>query len=401
MLLQESLDLFLEKYQSGKDEASANFPKFRKELKRFLRHCEAQIDPCQAADLSGEIIASFLSARAKKASGRPRKSAVLALRRFFEFLLRERLIETDLAAFLPAAGLKKNKAGNLLRQLQELEDMLPDLARVEQSRKKIAKIKKTINKLSRKDSPGATEALERGEQKISLMHQHAEAEREQSLQALFVAGEAVLPKNPELENLIQELNDLTKGVTRLGKEQYKVQTAIEAKQQHEAAFFDELQRRLARSERLMEEFAGLKQALYLQVTLEIIRDLLPVIDGLENAMALASSLNGKAPAPAEAEKSLLRKIFAPNAPAANTTPPDWRQWVEGLAIIRDRLLALFKKAGVAPIPSAGRQFDPQLHIAVAAESRDGVEPNLILKEQLKGYRRGEEIVRFAEVVVAK
>lgn len=398
MLLRESIGLFLEKYQSG--EISANFAKSRKELKRFLRHCEAQIDPCRAADLNGKVIASYLSARAKKTSNQPRKSAVLALRVFFDFLQQERFIETDLAVFLPASSSTKDKAGSLLRQLQELEETLQNLARLEQSRKKIAKIKNEIKKLSRKDSPAASEALEEAKQKISLLQQ---AEIDQSLQELSEANDIAGQKIPELENLAKELSDLTKGITKLGKEQYKVQTAIEAKQQRDATFFEELQRRLARNERLMEDLAGLKRELHLQSSLEIIKDLLPVVDGLENAMALASSLNGKfmEAAPVKVEKNLLRKFFAPSEPMLNAATPDLRHWVEGLTIIRDRLLALFKKAEVAPIPSTGQKFDPQLHIAVAAESRNGVEPGIIFKEQLKGYRRGDEIVRFAEVIVAK
>ena len=326
MLLRESIELFLEQYHRGKAELPAKPAKLRKELKRFLRHCEAQSAPCQTADLSGEIVASYLSDRTRKASGRPRKSTVLALRVFFEFLRREKLVETALAAFLPAHTATKNKADNLLHQLQALE-----------------------------------------------------------------------------ENLLTELNDLTKNVTRLGKEQYKVQTAIDAKQQREAVFFEELQRRLARYERLLEDLSGLKQELTRQISLEIIKDLLPVIDGLENAIALSASLNGKIPAPVHAKtgKNFLRRFFAPRELAENAAPMDVQHWVAGMEIIRDRLLALFKKSGVTPIPSLGEKFDPQLHLTVAGESHNGIEPNAILKEQLRGYRRGEEIVRFAEVVVAK
>ena len=51
--------------------------------------------------------------------------------------------------------------------------------------------------------------------------------------------------------------------------------------------------------------------------------------------------------------------------------------------------------------SINEKFNPNEHIAVAVETRDDVEENIIIKEHVKGYRQGDEIIRLAEVVVAK
>lgn len=401
MLLREAVEIFIEKHHRNEATGSISPSKARKELARFVRHCEAQIASCEVTMLSEEMLASYLAARAKKSSGQPGKSVTAVLRQLLEFLAEERLNDQGLAAFLPALTSNKHKAASLLRQLQELEELLLDSARLEQTQKKIAKIKKEIKKILRKHSSEATAVLDLGERKISALQRQAKAEKDKGLQELSEAGEAAGFKITELNDLLQELSALTKGVAKLGKEQYKVQTAIVAKQQKEEDFFKELQHRLARSERQVEELVKLRQDLYRQVGLEMIKELLPVIDGIENAIAFSSSLNGRTPAPSKLAGSLFHKFFSSRAPIAEIAAVDLRQWVEGLEIIRDRLLALLKKSGVEPIPSLGQKFDPQLHLAVAAESRDGAESNVILKEQLKGYRRENEIIRFAEVVVAK
>jgi molecular chaperone GrpE (heat shock protein) len=78
-------------------------------------------------------------------------------------------------------------------------------------------------------------------------------------------------------------------------------------------------------------------------------------------------------------------------------------WVNGLNLVRERLLAVLESGGVTPIPSVGQMFDPYLHVAVGTSTQipAGMEvtPNIIVAEERRGYRTQAGVIRFAEVVV--
>ena len=77
-------------------------------------------------------------------------------------------------------------------------------------------------------------------------------------------------------------------------------------------------------------------------------------------------------------------------------------WLEGLAFVRDRLTEALAEAGVRSIATDGEFFDPRLHVAVdIAPAENGCAPGAIVRETRAGYVRGETVVRYAEVVVAR
>lgn len=101
----------------------------------------------------------------------------------------------------------------------------------------------------------------------------------------------------------------------------------------------------------------------------VVEDLLPVMDGLEAALA---------------------------APGAN--PEALRAGVE---LTQRQLRNVFERAGVAEIhPAAGQRFDPHRHQAMAAIEADQ-EPNTVLALLQKGYALHDRVVRPALVTVAK
>jgi molecular chaperone GrpE len=74
-------------------------------------------------------------------------------------------------------------------------------------------------------------------------------------------------------------------------------------------------------------------------------------------------------------------------------------WLDGLRLVRERLLAVLQAGGVTPIPAVGHPFDPYLHIAVGTTSQgDGV-PGTIVAEERRGYRSPEGVLRYADVIV--
>jgi molecular chaperone GrpE (heat shock protein) len=76
-------------------------------------------------------------------------------------------------------------------------------------------------------------------------------------------------------------------------------------------------------------------------------------------------------------------------------------WLRGLALVRDRFIALMVQEGIQPIAAVRQQFDPQLHVAVQSEVRTDMPPDTIVREVRKGFRQGRRILRYAEVVVAR
>lgn len=100
---------------------------------------------------------------------------------------------------------------------------------------------------------------------------------------------------------------------------------------------------------------------------DALRDLLPVADNLERALA----------APGEVD--------------------DLRRGVE---MIARQLEDVLRRHGVEPIAALGAPFDPQLHEAVAREEGDDVEVPTVIEELQRGYLYGNALLRPSLVRVA-
>ncbi len=58
--------------------------------------------------------------------------------------------------------------------------------------------------------------------------------------------------------------------------------------------------------------------------------------------------------------------------------------------------------GVTPVVAVGHPFDPAVHEALLEiEAPEGIATGAIAREVLRGYRRGDRVLRAARVVVAK
>jgi molecular chaperone GrpE len=84
--------------------------------------------------------------------------------------------------------------------------------------------------------------------------------------------------------------------------------------------------------------------------------------------------------------------------AAGSIDPDF---YEGVAATHRLFVNALREAGADPVPSVGRPFDPQVHEAVATVAPDGVPPGTVAREVRRGWRLGDELLRPAQVVVAK
>ena len=74
---------------------------------------------------------------------------------------------------------------------------------------------------------------------------------------------------------------------------------------------------------------------------------------------------------------------------------------EGIKLIYNGLKSVFTSNGVEVIdPQEGDNFDDSIHEAVAAIPNSGNEKNTIIFTQFKGYKMGDNILRYAKVAVA-
>ena len=129
------------------------------------------------------------------------------------------------------------------------------------------------------------------------------------------------------------------------------------------AEFDNYRKRVDRERRELSEAAAA----------DLIRDLLPIIDDLERAMA------------------------ASRGDAAGQGDPLLR----GVELTHRQLLEQLRRRGVEPIEAVGQMFDPQLHESVAAATAPGRRDGEVLEEFRRGYRAGSRLLRAAMVKVAR
>jgi molecular chaperone GrpE len=130
------------------------------------------------------------------------------------------------------------------------------------------------------------------------------------------------------------------------------------------AEFDNFRKRTERERRDLSDY----------LTMDIVRDVLPVIDDLERAMA---------------------------APGSVDTNQELAAYHQGVTMIHRQLVDALRRRGVEPIAIDGQLFDPEWHEAVAYDAADGRPDGLILAELRRGYRIGGKLLRAAMVKVAK
>jgi molecular chaperone GrpE len=74
---------------------------------------------------------------------------------------------------------------------------------------------------------------------------------------------------------------------------------------------------------------------------------------------------------------------------------------EGLEIMQRRLDGLLVRYQVSPIDPIGKRMDPHTMRVCGTEQREDQDEAIVLTEVRKGYRRANQVLRLAEVVVNK
>jgi molecular chaperone GrpE len=104
---------------------------------------------------------------------------------------------------------------------------------------------------------------------------------------------------------------------------------------------------------------------------QVVREILPVLDNFDRALAAAGSDPGG--------------------------PTGFRAGVE---LIHREFLKALESVGVRPFSAVGETFDPLRHEAVARLERRDVADQTVVQETLRGYLFHDRVLRPAQVVVA-
>ena len=150
-----------------------------------------------------------------------------------------------------------------------------------------------------------------------------------------------------------------------------LQAQLAEKEKEIAELKDKYLRTLAESENARKRIRQQSEESVRIQRESILRDLLPIIDNLERALAAARD------------------------------GTDAKTILDGVQMTVRALLDFLRAQGVTPVESVGQAFDPARHEAVDHVASDAHPPNTVVDEFHRGYQIGERILRPARVSVAK
>ena len=129
---------------------------------------------------------------------------------------------------------------------------------------------------------------------------------------------------------------------------------------------DRLQRLTAEYENYRKRTAKEKEGIYTDACADVLKEVLPTLDNLERAYAADGSVED------------LKK---------------------GIEMTMKGLQSSFEKLGVEEIP-VDEGFDPNLHQAVMHVEDENLDKNVVAEVFMKGYKKGDKVIRHTVVKVA-
>lgn len=198
------------------------------------------------------------------------------------------------------------------------------------------------------------EVLEETEEIIlddgKIIEENVEENAEEVSSSEDSAQEVIQEKSNE-----DELDMLRKNKDKIKKLTNEVET-----------FKDRLIRVTAEYENFRKRTAKEKEGIYTDACSDVLKELIPVIDNLERAFVADGSIDD------------LKK---------------------GIEMTLKGVQGSLEKLGVEEI-DASKEFDPNLHQAVMHIEDENIEKNTVVEVFMRGYKRGEKIIRHSVVKVA-
>jgi molecular chaperone GrpE len=146
---------------------------------------------------------------------------------------------------------------------------------------------------------------------------------------------------------------------------------LDAKEKEAKEHYERYLRQVAEVDNFKKRINREKEDAIRYANENLIKDILPVMDNLERAIAHAQG-------------------------GGNGKP-----LVEGVEMVLRGLLDVFGKHGVVQVPAVGEVFDPGKHEAMAQVESSQYEPNTVIDEHHRGYLLRDRLLRPALVTIAK
>ena len=201
-----------------------------------------------------------------------------------------------------------------------------------------------------------------------------------------------------LDELQATITALEKQIGRAGREQFKANTFAETQATRLATMLELVQTAETRREAELEAARAQTQTAVTEARLAVARTLFPTLDGLDQAIRAgqATLAHSRQREPAAA---LLRRLLLGGSDEITTLHAALAAWLEGLVMVRRRLLDALAAEGVTPISAEGCPFDPHRHVAVEVVTAAAAPPGTVVQEIRRGFVAGSRILRHAEVAV--
>lgn len=208
---------------------------------------------------------------------------------------------------------------------------------------------------------------------------------------------------PQLAVLREQIEKLERQVMRAGKEQFKANNLLETQQQNWKAILDQLREGETARDRELTLLRGQLDRAREAARLDLIEQVLPVLDGLDEAINAGEALVAdEPPSPTLSQRVRAAWRALRGDAVALTANDEWRAWLHGLELVRERLLTVLVVEGVRPIETEQAEFDPHWHHVIEIVAATIDQPaGSIVQETRRGYATSERVLRYAEVVVAK
>jgi len=150
-----------------------------------------------------------------------------------------------------------------------------------------------------------------------------------------------------------------------------LESIIQEKERKAADNYDKYLRALADLENFKKRAARDKQDTIKYGNENLIKDLLPLIDGMDRALACAEN------------------------------SADFEAFREGLRMLQDQLCCCLQKHGVQAIEAEGQAFDPNIHEALMQVESPEHQANQVVTQLEKGYLLNGRLIRPAKVCICK
>lgn len=163
--------------------------------------------------------------------------------------------------------------------------------------------------------------------------------------------------------------ELAQRAAELEEELAALQRRLEEAEAKRDEYLDDLRRVAADFDNYRKRTAREQEHMVARAHERLLKELLPVLDDLERALAAAR----------QHEEAKLE---------------------EGVRLVERELRQILEREGLVEIEANGA-FDPNWHEALLTQPVDGVEDGAIVEVLQKGYRLGDKVLRPARVVIAQ